>query len=468
MSHTTHKAFKARTTMVLAALLALAAAGCSVHRPYETPVAAPTDSRPDPALFRPDPYDARWWQQFEDPVLQVLVERALASNHDIRAAVARVDQARALFEDVRLDRYPTVTTGATVAWREGAVPGFTDEPIRTTTYQAGLNMFWEIDLFGRVRSGVRAAAARAEAYDAALEDVRVVVAAEVARQYFELRGLQQQRAVAERSLTNGQETLRLTQVRRDAGIGEELDVARAAARVAAIESSLPPLDFALAQRMHALAVLTGVRPGALEDDLTPRPYPVLARELAIGDVRELLRRRPDVREAERRLASTYALEGVAAAELFPRVSLSGVLGLLAGRGNVFGTSDSRAWAVAPALDWAGLDLGSARARLRGAEAATREGLAQYDGTVLRALEEAENAFAAYREDQRRLVRLADQVRESERAAAIARTRYREGLTDFLSLLDAERTQLEAEDAFAEAEARVFTGVVAVYRALGGV
>jgi multidrug efflux system outer membrane protein len=453
---------------LLAVVLALLAAACTVHKPYESPATAPPATPPDPALFRTEPYNARWWQQFEDPVLQALVARALTSNYDIQAAVARVEQARAIFDDVALDRFPTVTAGAGVEWREQAVPGFADDPVRTTTYQAGLDMFWEIDLFGRVRSGMRAAAARAEAYDAALEDVRVVVAAEVARRYFEVRGLQQQRAVAERSLANQQETLRLTQVRRDAGIGEELDVARAAARVAAIESSVPPIDLALAERTHALAVLTGVRPGALDADLAPREYPGLARELAIGDVRELLRRRPDVREAERRLASTYALEGVAAAELFPRVSIAGILGLLAGRGNVFGTADSRAWAVAPALSWAAFDLGSARARLRGAAAATREELARYEGTVLRALEETENAFAAYREDQRRLVRLADQVRESERAAAIARTRYREGFSDFLSLLDAERTQLEAEDAFAQAEARVFTSVVAVYRALGGV
>jgi multidrug efflux system outer membrane protein len=148
--------------------------------------------------------------------------------------------------------------------------------------------------------------------------------------------------------------------------------------------------------------------------------------------------------------------------------VTGVLGLLAGRGSVFGTSDSRAWAVTPALSWAAFDLGSARARLRGAEAGTRETLASYEQTVLRALEEAENALVAYREQQQRLVKLADQARESTRAAAIARTRYREGVADFLSLLDAERTQLQAEDAVAQAEAGAFTTVVAVYKALGGI
>jgi multidrug efflux system outer membrane protein len=175
-----------------------------------------------------------------------------------------------------------------------------------------------------------------------------------------------------------------------------------------------------------------------------------------------------VRAAERHLAAATAREGIAAADLLPRVSLSGFLGLVAGRGSLFGSADSRAWAVTPALSWAGFDLGSARARLRGVEAATRESLAAYEQTVLRAIEETENALVAYREQQQRLVKLGDQARESGRAASIARARYREGVADFLALLDAERTQLQAEDAVAQAEAGVFTSVVAVYKALGGI
>ena len=383
-------------------------------------------------------------------------------------AVARVEQARAIFRDVELDRLPTVVAGASIDKRQQAVPGFTEEPIRTTTYVAGFDAFWEIDLFGGVRSAVRTAAAAAEGFEATLEDVRVSVAAEVARNYFELRGLQQQLAVAERSLTNQGETLRLTTVRSEYGYGEEQDVASAAARVAAIEASLPPIRLAIAEREHALAVLTGARPGQLVADLSPRAYPPLARQLSLGDPSLLLRRRPDVRAAERRLAAAAAREGVAAADLFPRVTLSGFLGLVAGRGSLFASADSRAWAVTPALSWAAFDIGSARARLRAVEAATRESLAAYEQTVLRAIEETENALVAYRQQQERLVKLGDQARESARAASIARTRYREGVVDFLELLDAERTQLQAEDAVAQAEAGVFTSVVTVYKALGGV
>jgi len=450
-------------------LISAGLVGCSLREPYKAPEVAPVVlTNTDPALFVAQVYDARWWRQFDDPVLERLEEDMLQSNHDVRMAVARVDQARAIFQDVDLDRFPTAVVGAAVDRRQQAIPGFSEERVRTTTYQAGFDAFWEVDLFGGVRSAVRSAAATAEGLEASLEDVRVIVAAEVARHYFELRGLQQQLAVAERFLINQRETLRLTEVRRDAGIGEEQDVASAAARVAAIEASLPPIRLAIAERAHGLAVLTGTRPGALAVDLSPRVYPPLARALSLGDPSLLLRRRPDVRAAERRLAAATAREGIAAADLLPRVTLSGFLGLVTGRGSLFGSADSRAWAVTPALSWAAFDLGSARARLRGVEAATRESLAGYEQTVLRAIEETENALVAYREQQTRLVKLADQARESGRAASIARARYREGVADFLALLDAERTELQAQDAVAQAEAGVYTSVVAIYKSLGGV
>jgi len=457
-----------RSTRVWWLALSLSMAGCSL-RSYEPPSVAPaTVNNADPSYFTSQPYDARWWRQFDDPVLDGLQTAALDSNSDVRIAVARVRQARAIFDDVGFDRWPTVTVDGSIDKRKEVVPGFFDEPVQISTYRAGFDAFWEVDVFGRIRSAVRAAAATAEGFQATLEDVRVSVAAEVARNYFELRGLQQQLAVAERSLVNQRETLRLTVVRRDAGIGEEQDVASATARVAAIEATLPPIRTGIALREHRLAVLTGVRPGALSADLSPRAYPPLAKALPLGDPSALLRRRPDVRAAERRLAAAAARESVAAADLYPRITISGFLGFLAGRGSLFGSADSRAWAVTPALSWAAFDLGRVRARLRGSEAATAESLADFEQTVLLALEETENALVAYREQQQRLVNLTDQVRESTRAASIARTRYREGLVDFLELLDAERTQLQAEDAVAQAEAGVFTSVVAVYKSLGGI
>ncbi len=453
--------------MLLCVLMALVAA-CGLRRPYSAPKVDPAALRNLNGLVSTQPFDPRWWAQFDDPVLDAVVTRALEANYDVRIAIARVEQARAFSDEVNRDRFPTVIAGAAVDRRDQAIPGFSDEPRAVSTYRAGFDAFWEIDLFGRVRSSVFAAEANAQSFEASLDDARVRVVGEVARNYFELRGLQQQFAVAEQSLTNQRETLRLTTVRRDAGIGEEQDVASAAARVAATEATLPVLRIGLAEREHRLAVLLARRPGVIEIDLAPRAYAPLARALAIGPPEAILQRRPDVRAAERRLASATGLESAAAADLYPRITVTGFLGFLAGRGSLFGSADSRAYAVTPALSWAAFDIGSARARLRGAEAATREVVALFEQTVLGALEETETALVRYREEQERLVKLAEQARESTRAADIARTRYREGAIDFLQLLDAERTELQARDAVAQAEAGVFTSVVSLYKALGGI
>ncbi|MGC4081016.1 MAG: efflux transporter outer membrane subunit [Vicinamibacterales bacterium] len=454
-------------TLALVAMTAVACAPRLASPEIDPAIGKAPLARWDSSVFAADAFDPQWWTQLDDPVLDALEARAVAENRDVRAAMARLDQARALFDERDRQRFPVVTAGASADVREQAQPGFFDAPVRTNAFRAGLDATWELDLFGRVRAAIAAASANAQSFDAALASVRVSVAAEVARNYYELRGLQARQLVLARSLENQRETLRITRVRRDAGIGQEQDVASASARVAAIEAALPPLRVALAVREHRLAVLAGSTPGQLPINLAPRPYPVLARTLALGSPDEFLSRRPDVRAAERRVAAAAATEGVAAADLYPRITLTGVLGVLAGRGNLFGTADSRQWAVTPALRWSAFDLGSARARLRGARAYTQEALADYERTLEGALEEAANALVTYREQQERLVRLTDEVRESARAAGIARTRYREGVADFLSLLDAERTALQAEDAAAAAEADVFTAMVDLYRAVGG-
>jgi multidrug efflux system outer membrane protein len=458
----------ARLQVLAALFVSLTAVSCAVKT---TPPTATVHPGPlvgwDAAAYTDERYDPKWWRQLDDPVLEQLETAALAANQDVRSAVARRDEARAVLDEDKLDRYPNVTTGASVDVRDEVVPGFTDTPVRIDTYQTTFNAFWEVDLFGRVRAEIAAASANAESFDAALSAVRISVAADVARTYFELRGLQQRLSVLDRSLTNQRETLRLTTDRRDAGVGEEQDVASAAARVSAIEAERPPLLTAIAVHEQSLAVLAGVAPGQLRVDLAPRAYPVLAKTIALGSPDELLSRRPDVRSAQRHLASVAATEGVATADLYPHISITGVLGLLAGRGSLFGTSDSRALAVTPALQWSAFDIGSARARLRGAHAATQEALAEYEKAMLLAFEEADTALVGYKQSQERLVKLTDEVRESARAANLARARYREGVADFLSLLDAERTQLQAEDGAAQAESDVFVDFVNLYRALGG-
>src|SRR5258708_15624906 len=401
------------------ALLSLLMAGCAVGPRYKSPQPPEiTYHAADPALVSATAYNAQWWKQFEDPVLDSLVDRTLTANNSIKIARARLAESRAIYDERRLDRYPTAPVEASYNYSKEQIPGFSDDRRTINTFKTGFDAFWELDLFGRVGHGIAAGRAETEAFAADLRDVQVSVTAELARNYFELRGAQWRLAVAERSLANQRETLRLTQLRRDAGVGEEQDVASAAARVAAIESTIPSLNLDAIRAEYRLAVLTGSRPGELNEDLAPRTYPAIAKALPIGNPGELLQRRPDVRSADRRLAAAPERQGIAVASLFPQVSVSGFLGFLAGRGSQFFTGDSRAWSVSPGLSWSAFDLGRARSRVRGSNAATEETLAFYEETVLRALEETENALANYHAQQARLIKLNDQARESKRDRSI--------------------------------------------------
>jgi multidrug efflux system outer membrane protein len=445
-----------------------AVSGCSVGPHYKAPNPAGVKlHQAQPSEISQEKFDGKWWGQFDDPVLNGLVDSALRANWDIEIARAKLVESRAIYDERKLDKYPTISSSASYQQAREVVPGFIDTPVNIKTYQAGFDAFWELDVFGRVRHQVGAAAAQNQAFQANLRDVQVSVAAEVARNYFLLRGAQWRLAVAQRSLVNQQDTLKWTEVRRDAGVGEEQDVASAAARVAQTAATIPDINAAILVFQNRIAVLTGVRPGELAADLSVREYTPITKSLPIGDPNELLRRRPDVQAAERRLAQATELQGSAVADLFPHVTFGGFLGFIAGRGSTFFQSDSEAWSFGPSITWPALDYWRFKARVRQSSAVTQENYAEYEQTVLRALEETENALISYHANQEKLIKLNDQARESKRAADIARDRYREGVIDFLQLLDAERVQLEAEDNLAQVEGDVFVAVVTIYKALGG-
>jgi multidrug efflux system outer membrane protein len=454
-----------RSAAPLAATLLLA--GCAVGPDYRAPdTPAPEFRNADPSILDKQPYEAAWWRQFGDPTLDGLVERALTSDLDLKIAATRVDEARAILSAARRERWPGAGAEAARTESKGQQPGFSDERVDVESYDGGLAALWELDLFGRVRRGAQAAAADAAAAEADLRDAQVLVAAEVARSYLDLRGAQKRLRVARANLAFQRDTLNLTRVRLDLGRGSELDVASAAARLSATDASIPPLVAAEAAAAHRLAVLLGLRPGALDAELAPRELPPHLTTLAVDSPESLLRRRPDIRAAERELAAATARIGVAKAELFPRLTLSGFIGFIAGDADELGESSSRAWSFSPVLSWGGLDPG-VRARIVAAEARAAGALAVYDRTVLHALEETETAFVRYAQSRLRLAAVIDESTASQRAAELARVQYREGALDFLRLLDAERTALQAEDALAAAETDLNTSVVVIYKALGG-
>ena len=461
--------------LAVASLLAACAVGPEFKPPVIPPAALVNAHSTAGAPLVAQSPDGLWWQQFDDPVLNGLVARALGSNLDLKMAVTRVHAARAAFGGAETDYAPHVPLTAGYAHSKEQVPGFGTQRFDAESYTVGFDAAWELDLFGHVRRSVEAARGDLAAEAEDLQSAGVTVAAEVARNYFSLRSAQQQIRVAHENLANQQEAVRLTTLRFESGRGTELDVQSSRARLKATEALLPPLATSEAAARYRLAVLLGQHPGALDAELAPVPVPAYAKALPIGaggdQVGNLLRGRPDVRAAERRLAAATARVGVATADLFPRVSVSGFVGFLSGDFKHLLSSstgvDARAWSVAPTVSWPALDYGSVRAQLRHAQADADGALVNYQKTVLNALEETENAFVGYRDQQSRLMSLVEQAQASRRAADLAAVQYREGVSDFLTLLDAQRTQLSAESAVAETEGDVNISVVGIYKALGG-
>ncbi|HWW21446.1 MAG TPA: efflux transporter outer membrane subunit [Steroidobacteraceae bacterium] len=445
-------------------------AGCAVGPNYQPPAqAAMVAHNLDAAHFSATAPASNWWTQFQDPELSSLERRALQADPDVHTAIARVSAARASFHEAALDFAPHLPINASYSQSKEQYPGLSTERIDIRSYAAGFDASWELDLFGHTRREAQAASAQLQFQQATLQDTQVTVAAEVARNYFELRGVQHELAVTRENLDNEREALHLTQIRYDAGRVTELDVDSAQARLKATEAELPQREAQQKAYGYRLAVLLGVRPGDLDSELERQtPSPARDTPLPIGDVSNLLRHRPDVRAAERALAASSAQVGVATAELFPRVTFDGVIGFLTGDASQFGKAASRAWSYTPTVSWTGLDFPTAQARLRAAKADSEVALAAYQKAVLTALEDFENACVSYRTQQTRLASVLEQEQASRRAADLAQIQYREGRINFLVLLDAQRTLLQADEDVAAAQTAVNTSAVAVYKALGGI
>jgi multidrug efflux system outer membrane protein len=460
---------KASIQFFLAVTLTACAVGPDYVRP-ETKTAA-AFGQLDASAHSAEAPVAEFWRSFDDPELTHLVEGALASNTDLRAGLARLDAARALAGLSRFDYLPTVTAGADYTKSRASAdqaPGVPRDQRDAELYSGGFDAFWELDLFGRVRRNAQASRADADAAAADLRAMQVSVAAETARTYFELRGQQEQLRVARRNADNQQQTLALTETRLNAGRGTRLDTDRARAQLAFTQSRIPALEAAVAAAAHRLAVLNGREPGALRAELEQAtPLPALPATVAVGTPADLLRRRPDVQSAERELAAATARIGVATADLFPRFTLNGTFGTAAtDLGDLF-RRDSETYGFGPAVSWAFLDLGRVRSRIAASDSGAEVRLALYEGTVLRALEEAETTLVGFARARTERERLAESAAASSNAARLARLRFEAGASDFLQVLDAERTQLEAEDRLAQSGTRTAASLIAVYKAVAG-
>jgi multidrug efflux system outer membrane protein len=442
--------------------------GPNYHRP-ETPVDGRFANAGEPGLAAGDAVEA-YWMGFSEPMLNDLIEDALGHNKDLSVAEANLRAARAVRRLAGFDQFPTVSFSGGYSRNldsQEQLPGIDMHDREFDAAQAGFDGLWELDLFGRVRRNVEAARADVGASAATLQDARVSVIAEVARDYFILRGLQDQLALTERNADNQLNTLKLTRNRLDAGRGNQLDTARAEAQWQTTLASIPSLQASIATTSYRLSVLTGRQPTALSATLAAQaPQPALPPLNPIGTPEQLLRRRPDVRAAERRLAGATARVGVAVGDLFPKVTLTGEVGYFAPTFGDFGTSEARFFSFGPSISWAAFDLGRVRARISSARAQTDAALAAYEGAVLGALEDTEGALISYGRSQTRRDALQVAAAASDKAADLAQKRFEGGLIDFLEVLDAERTALSAELLLSQSRTDSATSLIAVYKALG--
>jgi NodT family efflux transporter outer membrane factor (OMF) lipoprotein len=440
------------------------------------------------AATQPSADLARWWTTFDDPALDALVERAVAANLDLRLATARLREARALRGVTGADLFPDVNVAGSYTRSRssenafdfegaggggGQSPGFGNFALpgeERDLYQAGFDANWEVDVFGGVRRSIEAADADIAAANEGRRDALVTLLAEVARNYVEVRGFQRRLGIARANLKTQQDTLELTNARFKAQLISELDVTRADAQVATTASQIPSLEAQRNQAAHRLAVLLGQEPGALLDELFAPTSPAIPSgppEVPPGLPSDLLRRRPDIRRAERELAAATARVGVATADLFPRFSLTGSLGLQSEEFDDLASMDSRFFSIGPSASWPVFDAGRIRSNIEVQNARQEQALVRYEQSVLTALEDVENALVGYGKERQRRASLQRAVDANRRSVEMATQLYDRGLTDFLDVLDAQRALFLSEDALVQSDRTISTNLVALYKALGG-
>lgn len=467
----------------------LTLAGCAAGPDFKPPAAeVPAHwSNPAPGSHS-DERDAdlqRWWTSFNDPTLSSLIDRALAANLDLRVAVLRIEESRAQRAVTTASLWPSLSANASytrtrlsdttptgalfTTFDHVSIPGVTGIQIPNpyNQYQLGAQASWEFDLFGRLRRSVEAADANLAASVADQHAATVSLLGDVARGYLDLRGAQRSAAIARQSIATTGELLELSTQRRAAGLTSEVDVVEAGAELSATEAQLPTYDLQISQDIHQLSRLLGREPEALRAELaTAADLPAVPHDVPIGLPAALARRRPDILEAEAELHAATAQIGVAVADLFPRVTLTGAGGLQSQTSGELTEWASRFFAVGPTLELPVFDRGRWQTvslqRVREKEAAVR-----YANTVLNALQEVENARAAYDADQDRHTWLEKAVAQDLDAVELTRERYRTGVASFIEVLDAERTLQQNQQSLAQNETAVGQDLVTLYRTLGG-
>jgi NodT family efflux transporter outer membrane factor (OMF) lipoprotein len=409
---------------------------------------------------------ARWWTVFNDPTLSELIERAQAGNLDLRQAEARVRQSRAQRGIAKAALFPTL--GANASASRTTASKESGNGLTSDYYAASLDATWELDLFGGKRRSLESATASWQAAEESLRDVLVSLLAEVALNYVEVRSYQELVSITESNVTTRSETYDITRWRHEAGLTTQLDVDQARLSLEQARAEVPTLRTSLEQAKYRLAVLLGQPPGALKELLAAaKPVPVTPTEVAVGVPTDLLRRRPDVRTAERQLAAQTAQIGVAKAALYPNFSLVGSLGLESLEFTDLYSASARTAQGLTKSAWTLFDGGAIRQNIKAQTALQEAALSYYESMVLTALKDVESALVAYANEQFREKSLAEAVKSGHSAFGLARDQYTSGLVSFQTVLDTQQSLLTAQDALALSQANVTSNLISLYKALGG-
>lgn len=409
---------------------------------------------------------ANWWSTLNDPKLTNMIKRAAESNPDLRKAKARVREARSRRDISRAGRFPTLKASGSASRSAGSKE--TGSGRERDFYDLGFDATWELDIFGGVRRSIEASKAGFEASEEDLRDVLVSLLAEVALNYIDVRSYQNRLSIARSNLSAQEETYRITQWRFQAGLTSQLDVEQALSNLEQTRSQIPSLETGLEQALNRLAVLLGENPGSVHEELMEEaPIPVASMEIAIGVPADVLRRIPSVRSAERRLAEQTAQVGVAVAGRYSVFTLVGSIGLEALSLNNLFSSASRTWRIGPNFSWTLFDAGRIRRNIEVQNALQEQALAEYEGAVLTALEDVENALVAYAKEQVRRQSLEDAAQAAHRAVGLARDQYTSGTIDFQVVLTAQRSLLSLQDQLAVSNANITSDLIRLYKALGG-
>ena len=413
-----------------------------------------------------------WWTVFNDPVLKGLIERAGQGNLGLKVAYARIKEASANRGVSAGERFPDLNATGDARRRRSPHTFFPPTTQRSRTddfFKFGGEGSWEIDFWGRIDRSIESADATLEASMEDYRDILVVLYAEVANNYVEVRALQDRIKYVRGNIETQRKSLQLTKDRFDAGLAPNLDVQQAELNLAMTESTLPSLQMQLVQTINRLGVLLGEHPGTLHEELEKPAYiPKPLEQITVGLPVEILRQRPDIRQAERELAAQTALIGVAKADLYPSFSLVGTFEMAANDfSDALSYSKSRMYSFGPSFHWNIFDGGRVRNRIRAEDARTEQALNRYEQAVLSALEDVENAMVSYIQEDIRREALERSVVAARESTSLVSTLYINGLTDFQNVQEMERFQFEQEDKFAESEGQVIQNLISIYRSLGG-